>query len=136
MHLTELGVLCDENVASGVVEYLRARDMDVVTVRECGLSGEPDRHLLEYALHDNRVVLTHDGDFGQLAIAGGQPFIGIVFLRPGHILASQSVQMLAALLEARLDVIPSFIIVVRRSGDRIAIRARQLENEPKSPDES
>jgi predicted nuclease of predicted toxin-antitoxin system len=31
------------------------------------------------------VIITHDKDFGTLSIVRGEPMIGIIFLRPGHI---------------------------------------------------
>jgi len=87
MIFAALAFLADENIHPAVIEYLRSEGLNVLSVRECGLSGRDDESILACAASKYLTVLTHDGDFGKLAIAERKPFHGIVFLRPGGRLA-------------------------------------------------
>ena len=73
----------------------------------------------------NRVVLTHDSGFGGMAVFGAK-FIGIIYLRPGHIQADFTVKTLEAIRDNAPEVTPPFILVAERTGDTVKIRVRQL----------
>ncbi|MBI4875726.1 MAG: DUF5615 family PIN-like protein [Acidobacteria bacterium] len=118
--------LADENIHPQATAFLRSAGCDVLTVQETGLSGAPDAEILRTALESGRVVLTHDSDFGALAVAASQDICGIVYLRPGHIRPEFTNRTLAALLELGVDVISPFILVLHRSGERVRIRLRRL----------
>jgi predicted nuclease of predicted toxin-antitoxin system len=119
-------LLADENIHPDVVSYLRQQERDVRSIVEEGLFGESDRTLLRIAYADGRVVLTHDSDFGTLAITQDEPFIGIVYLRPGHIRAEFTIQTLRTVAAQPLDVRPPFIIVAEQRAQNVQIRTRQL----------
>ena len=78
------------------------------------------------AHQQERVVLTHDSDFGMLAIAQVEPFTGIIYLRPGHIRASFTIQTIETLAEQPIDVHPPFIIVAEQRDHAVRVRTRQL----------
>jgi predicted nuclease of predicted toxin-antitoxin system len=105
--------LTDENIHPEVVAHLRARELDVLDVRERGWQGWGDDGLLEEAYREGRVVLTHDGDFGTLALLGRRPVVGIVRVRPGHIRAQVTIDTLDRLLALDLELSPPFLIVVQ-----------------------
>ena len=69
--------------------------------------------------------MTHDSDFGGMAVFGAR-FIGIIYLRPGHIQAYFTVKTLKAIRDNAPDVTPPFILVAERTGDTVKIRVRQL----------
>ena len=46
---------------------------DIASVRERGWGARPDRDILAAATGERRFVLTHDSDFGTLAIQQGRP---------------------------------------------------------------
>jgi predicted nuclease of predicted toxin-antitoxin system len=87
VNLRGAAYLTDENIHADVVAFLRSEGCDVLDVKESGLVGMDDLPLIQTALAEQRIVLTHDSDFGKLAVAAGEPMIGIVYLRPGHIQA-------------------------------------------------
>lgn len=118
-------LLADANIDREVVDALRADGADVLFVREVGLGAAEDDELLELARQQGRVVLTHDRDFGRLAIARRAPFVGIVFVRPGHLAASFTLASIRTLFVAAVEVLPPFLIVVDRRGDAVKIRLRQ-----------
>jgi predicted nuclease of predicted toxin-antitoxin system len=63
-------------------------DADVRPAEEERLIGRGDSEVLERATAQHRVVVTHDLAFGKVEIRGGASFVGIVYLRPGHISAA------------------------------------------------
>ncbi len=54
--------LADENFDNNIVRGLLRRnsDIDIVRVQDVGLSGQDDPTVLEWAAHENRILLTHD----------------------------------------------------------------------------
>jgi len=105
---------------------IKQLDLDILDVKEKGLGGSSDSSLLGLAYEEQRVVLTHDSDFGTLAIAKNQPFYAIVYLKPGHILPQFSIDSINAILEIE-NLIPPFIITVKNNNSNIKIRIRHLK---------
>lgn len=126
MKLRDFGLLTDENLDPDVVAFLRRQGFDVSDVCEDGLQGSTDVALLQRAVAANRVVVTHDPDFGTLAILQKEPVVGILFLRPGHIDPQFTIETLQSVLSANPDVTPPFVIVARRKGIKVTIRVRLL----------
>ena len=119
-------LLADENIHPDVTSYLRQQESDVRSVAEESLFGSSDRAVLRAAYAEGRVVLTHDSDFGTLVITQDEPFIGIIYLRPGHIRAEFTIQTLRTIDGQPLDVRPPFIIVAEQRAQAVQIRTRQL----------
>ena len=124
MRRTVRRFLADANVDPAIVEMLRSRGHDAVHVRDIGLALCDDATILRRANLDRRVVVTHDADFGRLAVIDRVPFLGIVFLRPGHIDAAFTMQTMHAVLSMRWPRGRRFLIVARRRGPLVAIRIR------------
>lgn len=73
--------LANENIASATVDALRARGGEVVWVKQ-QMRGASDEEVLECARREERVLLTFDKDFGELAFRKGLPATcGIVLFR-------------------------------------------------------
>jgi predicted nuclease of predicted toxin-antitoxin system len=118
-------LLADENIHPEVIRFLRDAGLDVKSVSEQEKYGLSDTNVLLQATEEGRVVVTHDSDFGGLALAG-EKFIGIIYIRPGHIHADFTIQTLEAIRNNAPDVTQSFILVAERSGDIVKIRVRQI----------
>lgn len=88
--------------------------------------GSSDLTILRRAYEESRIVLTHDSDFGQLAVASLEPVLGIVYLRPGHFDPSFTMTTLATLFDEIDEVTPPFILVAERVANRVKIRIRRL----------
>lgn len=126
MRLREFRLLTDENVHPEVIDWLRMTGFEVKTSFEAGLLGRDDSQVLRLASTEQRVVLTHDRDFGELAIARQEPILGVVYLRPGHVQASFTIGSLDVLLAKDPEVNAPFIVVVQRDGEHVRIRIRNL----------
>lgn len=76
----------DEHMPSVVVNALRRRGADVLTVHEAGRRGFPDDEQLRFATAVGRSIVTFDVDFLTLAsefLTAGAVFAGIVYCSPG-----------------------------------------------------
>lgn len=125
MNLTEFQLLTDENIDPSVVEFLRQTGFDVLDIKEMGWRGRLDIDILKEAHKQNRVVVTHDDDFGKLVFRSKISFTGILYLRPGHFFPVKTVQALKRLfVQAELDCIPPFILVIEDKTTHIKIRLR------------
>ena len=125
MKALDFPILADENVHREVIEFLRKTGLDVDSIAEQGNFGLSDAEVLKQATEAERIVLTHDSDFGGLALMGTE-FVGIVYLRPGHIRADFTIKTLEAIRDNAPEVTPPFILVAERTGDTVKIRVRQL----------
>ena len=125
MKALDYPLLADENVHPDVISFLRDAGLDVESVSEQGRFGIPDTEVLQQATESDRVVLTHDSDFGGMAVFGAK-FTGIIYLRPGHIKADFTIKTLEAIRDNAPEVTPPFILVAERTGDTVKIRVRQL----------
>ena len=127
MKLTDFPLLTDENIDPAIVHFLRDRGFDVFDVVEAGLFGASDADLMRRAKSETRMIVTHDSDFGTLAILQGEPVIGVIYLRPGHIDPQFTIGTLETLLDADPQVEVPFLLVARRRGNFVTIRIRHLD---------
>lgn len=76
--------------------------------------------MLREALQGERFVQCNDADFGRLAVAMGQPYHGILYLRPGDDPPQVVTAGLTPLLTFLVDWTPPLIAVYR--GGRLRLR--------------
>ncbi len=124
MKLSDFPLLADQNIHADVVSFLRGAGFDIIDVQQSGWSGEDDASILAHAVSHGRVIFTHDADFGMLAIQAGAPYIGIVHLRPGHIAPQATIDSVRQLLTLDAELIPPFILTVKRVGQSVTVRIR------------
>ena len=113
MTLRDFSFLADENISPDVIALLRHEGLDVLSVEEAGMNGYTDRQLIRIAFAENRIILTHDSDFGTLAIRDGEPWVGIFFLRPGHVPPVHAITALNRILRDNIDFNPPFLVVCK-----------------------
>ncbi len=68
MKLLDIKILTEENISPKVAEFPRDICYDVLDVKEQRWYGREDEALLNIACRDHRFGLTHDSEFGILAI--------------------------------------------------------------------
>lgn len=126
MELNEFSFLADENIHPDLILSLRQQNIKVISVKEEGLAGSTDDDLINRAEQADLIILTHDSDFGKIVFTNKGIHIGILYLRPGHILPRFHIQTFQALLQTSLDLSIPFLLVAERVGDTIRIRKRLL----------
>ena len=119
MRFHQLRLLADENVSPKVVAFLRSRGLDMLDVKEQGWQGRSDDELLEIAYRESRWILTHDTDFGALAIHEDKPFFGIVFLRIRDLKPHNVVRVCNQLLHHDMNFSKHALVVVEETRIRI-----------------
>ena len=123
MTCREIKLLTDENVARSVVLWLREQGLDVLDVKEMGWFGASDHAILERAYQEGRFVLTHDADFGALAIHQQQPFYGILYLRLKSLRPEHVIRVCERLLQRDMAWEPRSIWVI----DETRVRIRRMK---------
>ena len=73
--------LADMGISPRVVEELRQRGHDAVHLQEQGLGKMPDPDILRKAREEERILLTHDLDFGELLAASGGNLPSVIIFR-------------------------------------------------------
>jgi predicted nuclease of predicted toxin-antitoxin system len=124
--LATFKLLNDENIDPEVFAGLRSLGFDVADVVESDRQASSDTELIRWAYSMNRAVVSHDADFGTLAILRGEPVVGLIFLRPGHINPEFTLGTIRSVVAANVEVQPPFGVVAKRTGDNITIRIRAL----------
>jgi predicted nuclease of predicted toxin-antitoxin system len=126
MKLGDMHILSDENISPKLVQFLRHQVLDIIDVKEQEWQGKTDRELLEIAYKEDRWVLTHDSDFGTLAIHEGMPFAGILFLRLGNSKAENVIQVCQKLLKQDLEYPRKGLVIVDEN--KVRIRQSPIES--------
>lgn len=126
MVLADYKLFTDENIDPVIVSFLRNHGFDVVDVKESGWFGKRDIDLMPLAFQEQRVIITHDSDFGTIAFTRNEPFTGIFYLRPGHFDAAPHLQSIQTVLDSNLQLPAPFILITENTGVSIKIRLRQF----------
>jgi predicted nuclease of predicted toxin-antitoxin system len=77
-------LVADENFNNDILRGLLRRDpsLDIVRIQDVGLTKAPDPIVLEWAAHENRVLLTHDRNtitkFAYERVVSGKPMPGVI----------------------------------------------------------
>ncbi len=116
-------ILADENLSGDAVAELRRRGHDVLWVRT-EMPGVPDSEVLRRAQAEQRIVVTLDKDFGDLAFHARLPATcGIVLLRISLPPTAETVNRIVSLLESRTDWTGHFTTITDQR-----VRMRPLPN--------
>ncbi len=107
-------ILADENVAGSVVRALTDGGHAVKWVTEVA-SGSTDRQILEMAIAEKRLLLTHDKEFAGMARQALPDLTGLVLLRLDRIKADAVAGFVVKTLNSRDDWTGQFAVVKRNS---------------------
>ena len=103
--------LADENFPGAAVAELRAAGSDIVWIKT-EAPGIRDQEVLAWAARDERILLTFDKDFGELARTAALPArCGVILLRLPMPRPDKVGQRLADLILARNDWAGCFSVV-------------------------
>jgi len=121
MRLHQIKLLTDENISPKVVASLRQHGINILDTKEQKWYGTDDEILLRIAYQEQRFVLTHDADFGTLAINQGKPCYGILYLRLRNIKPLNVSRVCHELFQQDMEITPHTIWVIEEA--RIRIRS-------------
>ena len=112
-------LVADMDIGIPVIQFLRENGIDIVSSVEEHWGHLSDEQILACAHKMNRFILTHDSDFGTLAVFYGNPITGIIYLRPRGRQPSEVIADLRAIMAASIDWTPPMIVVYRSGRLRI-----------------
>jgi predicted nuclease of predicted toxin-antitoxin system len=72
--------LADENVSKSLTIFLKKEGYDIKDIKEERLFGMPDDEILELAGKEERIILTHDKEFGDV-LQNPLNYKGIIIIR-------------------------------------------------------
>ncbi len=108
-----LRILADENVPGQAVAAMQSDGHDVIWARTHS-PGRTDEAILQQAQTEDRILLTLDKDFGELAFRWGLPAsCGIILVRIEPTGAARAASVIAAALRSRSDWAGHFSVVER-----------------------
>lgn len=119
MKFNSVKILADENISPRILSFLRAKGIDAADVKEKGWQGSNDRYILDMAYADERFILTHDSDFGTLAINEGAPCYGIIYIRLKNLKVDNVCSVLEKLLKIDIKITKGSIVVVEDARVRV-----------------
>lgn len=120
--------LIDNALSPSMAEGLRKSGYDAIHVRDLGMSRSTDTEIMDFALKEDRVIISADTDFGTLLALRELP-------KPSFILFRKSDKRPIALLMQLLDNLSQFnealnegaVVVIEDK--RIRIRQLPIENQ-------
>jgi predicted nuclease of predicted toxin-antitoxin system len=112
-------LLVNENVSAGVIQALREHGHDILSAKE-SMRSKADEVILAQAQTEQRLVVTHDKDFGELAFRVGLPSgSGIILLRLTGTNSDDDNRRAIQAIESRKDWAGHFSVA---TDDRIRMR--------------
>lgn len=112
-------IFANENISATVIQPLREDSHDLLSVKE-SLRGEKDAAILARAQAEQRFVVMHEKDFGELAIRSVLPAEwGVFLIRPSGDDPDAESQHVLQAIESRSDWAGHFSVVTE---DRIRMR--------------
>lgn len=116
--------LIDANLSPHLVSLLASDGHDAVAVREIGLSQATDDEVVDYAANDDRIVVSHDTDFGALLAYRGLTRPSFILFRSSDpITPDQQSNLIISNLDTFADELENGAIVVFA---RARLRVRRL----------
>ena len=104
-------IIANENIPGLAVRKLRDRGHDVIWIRESD-PGSADHEVLALARAENRLLITFDKDFGELAFRHGFPAVnGVLLFRPRKAPPDFYAEWILRTLESRDDWSGNFSVI-------------------------
>lgn len=111
--------LVDENIGPPVVLWLATLDHNVASV-QLEAQGMSDREIIQRSYEEDRILVTCDKDFGDLAFRERRPHGGVVLLRLENYRPDTIVRVLGVLIDEYADHLAGRFVVVTDDDTRFA----------------
>ncbi len=107
--------IADENFPGPSIKLLKEGDIDIKSIAELH-RGATDEQVIKLALDDNRVILTHDRDYGELIFKVGlRPKAGVLYFRLFDFEPSDPGRILLDLIEKKINFEDKLTVVNKNS---------------------
>lgn len=127
MRTVPLRLVANENVSRTVIQELRNRGHDVLSIKE-SMRAADDASILSRAQAEHRIVLTHDKGFGELAFRYGLPATcGVILVRLSGTTSEADNRRVLDAIDSPVDFRGHFSVV---TDDRIRTRRLPSKGDP------
>ena len=108
-------ILADENIEREFIEALREAGFDVISIREDYI-GFADDEILQIAVNEKAIVLTHDTDFGELIFRFSLKSQGVILLRVHKLNLTEKIgKTIKAICEHETELENAFTVISENS---------------------
>jgi predicted nuclease of predicted toxin-antitoxin system len=90
--------LADEGCDAAIIDTLREKEHDVLAIAENARSIS-DREILAWGLREERIILHHDLDFGELIFRDNLPTFGVILMRMDKVDSAQKAERIRAVVD-------------------------------------
>lgn len=112
--------LADMGVSTRIVEWPRHQNHEALHLRDEGLYRMPDTEIFDKALSEQRIVITFDLDFGEIAALAKRRVISVILFRLHNTRTSHVIERLSAVLTDSKEALQQgAVVVVEESRHRI-----------------
>ena len=117
-------IAADVHISPRTVQFLNGLGHDAVRVTDIMPAGAPDPAIIDWAVSNDRVVLTQDLDFSEIVVVSGMSQPSVIQLR----LSDAQVDRVNRILELALPQLETAIAngIIASVNDDARIRIRQL----------
>ena len=103
----------DENIDLRLAQFLEERGHQVTSIARDYNHALPDYEVLALAVSEERILITHDRDFGELVFARGHSHTGVVYLRVQPPDISLILSRMEELLKLPAERFTQFLVLTR-----------------------
>jgi len=112
--------LADMGISQRVCQWLRESGHDIVHLRDEGLQRLPNGRIFHKAIKEDRIVLTFDLDFGEIAAATSGQLTSVLIFRLKNARAENVIARLRHVLgESASDLSRGAIVTVEEARHRV-----------------
>ena len=112
--------LADMGVSIRVVEWLRSNGYDAKHLREEGLHRMPNGEIFTKAIHENRIIITFDLDFGEIVALSKGKKASVILFRLHNTRTSHVIHRLSTVLKDTDKALEEgAVVVVEESRHRV-----------------
>ena len=107
--------LANENFSGPSIEFLKLHGVDIKSIAS-DHPGISDEQVMEIASKDERTILTHDSDYGELIFKHGfKPKAGVVYFRIFEFEPADPAQLLLGIIKEDLDFTNRLTVISENS---------------------
>ena len=118
--------LVDECVGPSIVRWLKQQNYDTVSIYD-DFSGMKYIHVLQKAFEENRILITHDNDFGELVFKYKYNHTGILFLKLFDQRPTATLHILIKVLKTHSNNLYQNFVIVTEVNIRIIPRSESFQ---------
>jgi Uncharacterized protein conserved in bacteria len=115
--------LLNENIPPSLSNRLKSLGYESIHIYDCGLTGKSDEAVIQFALMQGYIIITHDLDYSRIISLSGKPKPSVITIRQRVVSGEIIFESLRQLLPKVSDILISGALI---SVDQEVVRYRLL----------